>query len=120
MQALILSYPDWENPFRRYVYAPQFAVEGKLTQLDENGKDRVIAFFSKKLSPTEHSCTANDRELLVLVRSLERHRCYIEGSTFEIITNNQVLKHYFSKSKLSRRETRWLKMLENSGVFSIT
>ena len=91
-----------------------------MTQLDENGHDRVIAFFSKKISPAECNYTANDRELFGLVKFLERFRCYLEGSLFEIITDNQVLKHFFSKPKVSRREARWLETLGNFGIFPIT
>ena len=55
-----------------------------------------------------------------MVRFLERFGCYLEGSTFEIFTDNQVLKHFFTKPKLSRREARWLETLCNFGVFPIT
>jgi len=119
-EAPILVSPDWEKPFRGHVDASQTAIGGTLTQLDENGRDRVIAFFSKKLSDAEANYTANDRELLGLVRFLERFRCYLKGSTFEIITDNQVLKYFFTKPKLSRREARWSDTLGNFGVFPIT
>lgn len=119
-EAPILVCPDWSKPFRGHVDASQTAVGGTLTQLDENGKDRVIAFFSKKLSDAETDYSANDRELLGLVRFLERFRCYLEGCTFEIFTDNQVLKHLFTKQKLSRREARWIETLGNFGVFPIT
>ena len=35
-------------------------------------------------------------------------------------TDNQILKHFFSKPKLSRKEARWLETLGNFGVFPIT
>lgn len=82
-------------------------------------RDRVIGFFSKKLSPAEQNYTANDRELLGLVYFLERCRGYLEGSSFEIFTDNQVLKHFFTKAKLSRREARWLETFGNFGIFPI-
>ena len=91
-----------------------------MTQLDDDGRDRVIAFFSKKLSLAEQNYTANDRELLGLVYFLQRFRCYLEGTSFEIFTDNQVLKHFFTKPKLSRREARWLETLGNFGIFPIT
>lgn len=118
--APILVAPDWSKPFRGHVDASQTAIGGTLTQRDENGMDRVISFYSKKLSPAEMNYTANDRELLALVKFLERFRCYLEGSEFEMITDNQVLKHFFTKPKLSRREARWVETLGNFGVFPIT
>jgi len=118
--APILIAPDWNKQFRGHVDASQLAVGGTLTQLDEHGNDRVIAFFSKKLTQAETDYTANDRELLGLIYFLKRFRCYLEGSSFEILTDNQVLKHFFDKPRLSRREARWLETLGNFGIFPIT
>ena len=55
-----------------------------------------------------------------MILFLGRFRCDLEGSTFEIFTDNQVLKHFFSKPKLSRKEARWLETLGNFGIFPIT
>ncbi len=80
----------------------------------------MIAFFSKKLSPAEQNFTTNDRELLGLIYFSQRFRCYLEGSTFEIFTDNQVLRSSFTKPKMSTREARWLKTLGVFGIFPIT
>lgn len=70
----------------------------------------MIAFFSKKLSQTERSYTANDRELLALVRFLELFKCYLEGSEFKIVPDNQALKYFFKNPQLSRREFKMAKI----------
>ena len=88
--------------------------------MDSDNRDRVIAFFSKKLSQAEQNYSANDRELLGLIYFLERFRCYLEGSEFEVISDNQVLKSFFTKPKLSRKEARWLETLGNFGIFPIS
>lgn len=119
-EAPTLITPNWEKPFRGHFDASHTSVGGMLTQVDENGKYTVIAFFSKKLSPAERNYTANHRELIALVRFLERFRCYLEGSGFEIITNIQVLKYFLINPKLRRRETRLVETLENVRIFSIT
>ncbi len=115
----ILISPNWTKPFPGHVDASNNAMGGMLTQLDEEGKDRAIAFFSKKLSPAEQNYSTNDRELLGLVYFLQRFRCYLEGSESKILTDNQVLKSLFSKHELSRREARWLETLGNFGIFLI-
>lgn len=79
----------------------------------------MIAFFSKKLSSTNLNYTANDREVLAIVKFLERFICYLEGSTFKIITDNQVLEHLFSKPEWSREGARWLETIGNFKVFPI-
>ena len=93
IKAPIIVSCNWKKTFRGHVDASQTAVGGTLTQLDDNGKDLVIAFYSKKLSSTEADYTTNDRELLGLILFLQRSICYLEGSSFEIFTDNQVLKY---------------------------
>ena len=51
---------------------------------------------------------------------LQRFRCYLEGSEFEILTDNQVLRYLFEKKDLSRREARWLALFGNFGIFPIS
>ncbi len=45
-----------------------------------------------------------------------RFRRYLEGSDFEIFTDSQVLKSFFIKAKVSRREARWFETLGNFGI----
>ncbi len=118
--APILVSSDWKKPFRGHIDASNTAVRGPLTQLDESGKDRVIAFYSRNVSSAERNYTTNDRKLLGLIYFLMRFRCYLEGSDFDIFTDNQVLKSFVTKAKLSRREARWLETLGNFGIFPIT
>lgn len=72
----------------------QTAVGGTLMKTDNEGHERVIAYYSKRLKPAEENYTSNDRELLGLVYFLKRFRCYLEGSSFEVFTDNQVQKTF--------------------------
>lgn len=116
----IMAAPDWSRPFRCHTDACQFAVGGTLTQLDDAGREHAISYFSKRLSAAEENYTANDRELLGLVYFLQRFRCYLEGTEFEVFTDNQVLRYFFSKPILSRREARWLDVLGQFGITQLT
>lgn len=115
----ILSHPDFKKPFKCHVDASQFAVGGTLTQVVD-GQEKAIAYFSRKLNKAQMNYSANDRELLGMIEFLTHFRCYLEGSTFEIVTDNQVLKYFFEKKDLSRREVRWSEILADFGVFPIT
>lgn len=55
MNAPVLVAPNWEKSFMLHVDASQFAVGGTLTQEDGEGRIRVIAYTSKKLSPAERN-----------------------------------------------------------------
>lgn len=91
----VMVPPNCTKAFRCHIDASQVAVGGTVTQQDDEGHERAIAFFSKRFSEAEENYTANDRELLGLVYFLKRFRCYLEGSEFEVVIDNQVLKHFF-------------------------
>ena len=117
--APVLVSPDWQKPFRCHVDASQRAVGGTLAQLDDKGVDRVVAYYSRKLSSAEQDYTANERELLGLVYCLKRFRCYLECASFDVFTDNQVLKHFFTKPGLNRKEARWLDLLSQFNIRQI-
>ena len=112
----ILMSPDLIIPFRCHVEASQKAFGGSLTQLDQNSNDRVIAYYSKKLSTAEEDYTADERELLALVYFLKKFRCYREDSSFEVFMDNQVLLHFFSKPNINQKEAWWLDLLSQFGI----
>ena len=91
--APILVSPDWSKHFRCHIDASQTAVGGTLTQLDENGRDRVIAIYFKKLSLTESVYIASDRELLGLISFLNWFRCYLVCLVCYIVTNCRMLNY---------------------------
>lgn len=118
--APILTSPNWKRPFHCHVDTSRKAVGGTLTQLDEDGNGRVVAFFLKRLSQAEEGYTANERKLLGLVYFLKRFRCYLEGASFEMFTDNQVLRNFFTKPNMSRKEASWLDLLSQLGISKIT
>ena len=98
--------PSWKKQLRGHLNAHEIFIWGTLTQIGDIRKDQGIALFSKRLNWAEQNYIANDREQFGLVYFLQRFRSYLEGSGFEIFTDNQVLKHFFSKPALIRREHR--------------
>lgn len=120
ISAPIMAPPDWSQPFRCHTDDSQVSVGGTLTQLGSDGLEHVISYFSKILFPTEENYSANDRELLGIVYFLQRFSCYLEGRKLEVFTDNQVLKYFFSKASLSRRETRWLDFIGQFGITKLT
>ena len=72
------------------------------------------------MSSTEENFTSNYRELLELVYFLQRFRCYLEGSYFEVLTDNQVLYNFLTKPKLGRREAHWLDLFAEFNLDKIS
>lgn len=103
--ALISS--RWDRPFQLHVRTSGIATGATLTQKADEGREQVISYESKKLSPAEDNYTANDQELPGVVHGLQRFRCYLEGSDFIVFTDNQVLSNLLTKQQVSEKEVRW-------------
>lgn len=114
--APIIRTPDWDKSFRCHVDASAWVVGGTLAQIDASVQEFPKSYFSKRFPPAEDNYSANYHELLGLICFLLRFRCYLEGSEAEVVTDNQVLRYFFSKLTLSRREARWLEFLSGFGI----
>jgi hypothetical protein len=64
---LVLRRLDHNKPFTMEVDVSQYALGAILSQKDEQGKLRPVAYYSKMLIPAECNYDVYDRELLALV-----------------------------------------------------
>lgn len=76
------------------------AIGAVYSQIEEDGKLRPVAFFSKKLLLAELNYEIHDKELLAIVRAMEEWKHYLEGAKHkvQILTNYQNLL-YFTTTK---------------------
>lgn len=86
------------------------AFGARLTQLDHEDHDRAVVFTSQMLMVAKQNYTANERRVTALISALQRFWCYLEGSTFDVLTDNQVVMNLLTKKLVNRREARWLDM----------
>lgn len=114
--APVLVPPELSEPFRVHFDASQIAVWAALRNMDCNGRDRAIAYTSKKLMAAEQNYTVNERELLAVILVLQRFRCYLEGSMFYVLTDNQILKDLLNKKSLNRLGARWVDTIASFNI----
>ncbi|CAJ2651960.1 unnamed protein product [Trifolium pratense] len=89
-----------------------FALGGALTQLDNEGKRRVVAYYSQKLTPAERNYPIHDKELLAIIRCLEQWDAELRScSKFCILTDHRNLEYFMTRQKLSERQARWAEYL---------
>jgi len=91
-----------------YVYA------AILSQIQEDGAIRPVAYLSKKMTPTECNYEIYDKELLAIVRAFEEWRPELAGvdESVEILTDHRGLEYFRTKRHLNRRQARWAEFLE--------
>ena len=91
VSAPILDCPNFDHGFTLHTDASFFGVRAVLTQFYDN-REHVIRYVSRTLSRTERVYSATKRELLVLIWSAEKLRCYLKNSKLQVIMDHFSLK----------------------------
>jgi len=67
----VLMMPDQGKPFILECVTSKYASGAILSQMDQNGEKRPVAFLSKSFNQAERNYEVYDRELLAVIRALE-------------------------------------------------
>lgn len=107
--AVLLSHPKPNAKLILHVDASDFAIGGALAQIVNNDA-QPLAFFSRKLSPTEKIYSAYDRELLAAYAAIKHFRHMLEAREFSLFTDHKPLTFAFRKrsDNCSPRQARQL------------
>lgn len=115
--APVLAYPDPTKPFTITTDASSRAIGAVLTQ-DHGRGQQPIAYFSRKLTPTELRWAAYERELLALIEGLKHWRHYLRGaSRNQAYTDQRALKYFTEQKTLNSRQARWMGILQEYNVY---
>lgn len=117
LKALLISAPllaQWD-PDRATVVETDssgYAIGGALSQYDDEGILRPVAFYSKKNNPAEANYPIHDKELLAVIRCLEEWDAELRSvPQFEIWTDHKNLEYFQKKRQLTERQVRWAETL---------
>ena len=92
--------------------ASNLIIDACLNQENE-GKQHLVAYFSRKLSSTKQNYDIHDKKLLAIIVFLEIWRIYVEGALeLTIYTNHKNLFQFIIIKQLNWRQVRWSKLLE--------
>jgi hypothetical protein len=86
-------------------------IGGVLSQV-QDGRERVIAYFSKTLSKPERNYCVTRRELLAIVKTLEHFHKYLYGQEFHLRTDHSALTWLLSFRNLEGQTARWVQRLQ--------
>jgi hypothetical protein len=111
--APVLAFFDYNRKTMLETDASDWASGGVLSQYDDEGHLRPVAYFSSKHSAQECNYEIYDKELLAIVKALEEWRPELQGtqSEFEIITDHKNLEYFTSTKALNQRQVRWSEFL---------
>ena len=81
---------------------------GVLSQLDDDGRERPIAYHSKRFNKAQENWSTYEQECYALVQCLKRFRPYIEGNHIKLFTDHKALIYLNKHSTLSAKQARWV------------
>ncbi len=81
-------------------------------QLDEKGKEYVIAYASRSNNKVESNYFSYEGECLVVVWAVIHFRPYFYGTNFTLYTNHQPIKWLMTNNKLIGKLARWALILQ--------
>ena len=110
--APVLAYPDYSQPFILDTDASNTGIGAVLSQLDEDGKERVIAYASRLLSKPERRYCVTRRELLAAVTFTRHFRPYLLGRHFTLRTDHGSLTWLKNFKEPEGQLARWLERLQ--------
>ena len=108
----ILVYPDFNRNFILDTDASNSGIGAVLSQLDDNGCERVIAYGSRLLSKAERQYCVTRRELLAVVFFTKQFRPYLAGKKFLLRTDHGSLTWLRNFKEPEGQLARWLEQLQ--------
>jgi hypothetical protein len=109
----VLAFPDFSKPFVIFTDASDYGLGAVLSQLDENGKDRPIAYASRHLNKTEQKYSTIEKEAAGLIFGIKRFKYYLQDEPFTIVSDHRPLQWLQSFKDETGRLGRWAIMLGN-------
>jgi hypothetical protein len=92
--------------------ASGYAVAGVLSQYDNQGLLRPVAYFSKKMTSAQANYEIHDKELLAVILSIVEWDGMLRSlDKFLVITDHKNLEYFGKPRQLSERQMRWAQFL---------
>lgn len=116
-EAPVLGFADFSRPFILETDASFDGLGAILSQKQEDGRTKVIAYASRRLHPTERNeanYSSYKLEFLAMKWAIcEKFRDYLESAEFTVYTDNNPLTHYRKSTPKGALEQRWIAQLES-------
>ena len=116
VSAPVLSFPDFSKPFVLETDASDTGIGSVLSQIQDDGTERVIAYASRVLSKPERRYCVTKKELLAVVASVKHFRPYLLGRAFVLRTDHGSLTWLRNFRNPEGQLARWLEEFDFSIV----
>lgn len=107
----VLVYPDFRVPFIVHTDASESAIGGILSQ-NQEGRERVIAYWSRQLQKSERNYSTIEREALAVISAVKEFYPYLYGFNFTLVTDHNPLTTLKALKDVGGRLARWMLFLQ--------
>ena len=114
----VLSYFDTQLPTELTVDASPVGLGAILSQTTPSGEQKIVAFASKALNPTEQRYSQFEREALAVLWSCDHFRIFILGKPVTVYTDHRPLESVFNGRTLhpNLRIQKWVARAQPYGI----
>src|SRR3954453_5327084 len=112
MEAPILQYPDFKKTFVLYTDASGTGISAVLSQMDEEKRERVIAYASRSLNKAETNYGITDQECLAIIWAVKHFEQYLGLLPFKVVTDHSALKFLQTAEMPAGRRAQWIMYLQ--------
>ena len=106
-EAPVLAYPRFGHPFLLETNASGAGLGAVLSQKQEDGTTRPIAYASRTLQPHEKNYGISELEDIGVVWAVKHFRHYIYGHPCTVHTDHEALKSLLNTPQPSGKLARW-------------
>lgn len=92
--APVIAYPTFDRMFSLYTDYSDFGLGVVLSQEDDHGAERVVAYASRAMSDRERKYATTEKEALEIHYGTEHFRLYLLGHHFKIVTDHSALNKW--------------------------
>ena len=105
----VLVHPNFssQQPFILNTDASDWAIGAELSQKQEDGSERAIAYASKLLSQAERNYSTTRKELLAVVHFIYHFKYFLLGRPFVVRTDHSALQWLRTSYNLTGQLYRW-------------
>eukprot|EP00731_Ephydatia_muelleri_P011389 Em0006g283a len=103
----VLRSPDFTKEFVLQTDASDVGVGAVLSQLDEEGADHPVAYYSRKLLAREQKYATIEKECLAIKLATQAFRVYLLGRPFIIQTDHRALEWLDRLRENNAKLSRW-------------
>ncbi|GBN65464.1 Retrovirus-related Pol polyprotein from transposon 297 [Araneus ventricosus] len=107
-----LHTPDIGCPFWLYTDASATAIGACLAQHNDVGKELPIAFFTKKLTPTQMKWSTIEREAFCVLGALKKFDTCVFGGKIQVVSDHNPLTYLTNSAPHGAKLSKWALALQ--------